>query len=134
MGMTTSREQMLRDLEASYQLLTDGFESRYGHVQIYKHKTEDKLMLVKEISCDDPRISADISNYLRSYNPNQVTNLCKIVRVSDQTSDPKKPGCTVQIEYYPRDLQNEIDANIKVGNRVDTHFNHRCQKRPKCGM
>lgn len=114
----STKQEIFTSKELRCNLLTDGFESRYGHVKIFKDKSANRYSLVKDFESRDEREFDEVNHYLQKRGVNMSKNLTKLESISRQTGLGGEAGMTISLEYFPEDLQQDIETRVLEGGNV----------------
>lgn len=114
----STKQEILASKSLRCNLLTDGFESRYGHVKIFKDKQMNKYSLVKDFENIDLREFDEVNQYLQARGVNMSKYLTKLESVSRQAGAAGEAGMTIALQYFPKDLQQDIELSGVDGSQV----------------
>ena len=116
----STRREILDNVTGNCQLLTDGFESRYGHLQIYKNNRMDTYCIVKDLKSRDLKDFEAFANYLQWKSVQANRNIASLVSYSKEYDGVSRLyGYTLSMEFFPEDLQKRIVADLSVGVEVE---------------
>ena len=115
----STRKEILGITAGTCDLLTDGFESRYGHLQVYKERAGDAFCVIKDLRSQNVRDFEQFSAYLQWKGVQTNKNISNLRNYSKQYDETNGVfSYTLSLDFYPVDLQQRIMKEVKQGAEV----------------
>lgn len=109
----------MRMTSANCQLLTGGFESRYGHLQIYKFKHRETYCILKDLNSRNIRDFETVAAYIQSKKHRSDANIVKLLSYSKQYDYSSGFfSYTLALEFFSDDLKARIHLEVSRGREV----------------
>lgn len=113
-----TREEIIEHKALCSDQLAEGFESRYGRLRIFKHRSLDRYSLVKDIETNDFKLIHIANKYLRFKSVCQIDLLSQLEAVTSHKLEHGVISMSVALEYFPYDLHQETKSRIRQAHKV----------------